>query len=301
MVDIKHPNIIKVLDFGTYENFFFTSFEYFESSNLRQFIRENKLTEEKKKNLIFQLFTGLGFAHQNQIIHRDIKPENILVSDNLELKIGDFGLALSMNDSFVTSQFQIVGTPTYMSPEQICGEKLTPKSDLFSAGIVSYELFTGVNPFLGKDVNETLNNIISFEEEKLIQISTGLPPDIQNLVIGLLHKDPEKRTKDAGAVIDSLSNSSGENKLELLKRNKRIRKIILASSVIIALTVIITLFKFYLSASTGREVIAENKDRVKNGISEIIINVPPHKSSENKNEEVLPVTNLKETDLKTGS
>ena len=208
LVNINHQNIIKVLDFGTYNNYFFTSFEYFESTNLRSIIKGNKLTNEEKKKLVIQLFAGLDFAHKNQIIHRDIKPENILVSKSLELKIGDFGLALSINDSFVTSQFHIVGTPTYMSPEQIRGDKLTSKSDLFSAGIVTYELFTGINPFLGKDVNDTLNKIISWDEKKLNNLSSTLPVDIQYLILSLLHNDPDQRIEDASKVIEILTNKT---------------------------------------------------------------------------------------------
>lgn len=250
LVNIDHPNVIKVLDFGTFDNYFFTSFEYFESNNLRTIIRENKLTDEEKKKLVIQLFTGLDFAHKNQIIHRDIKPENILISKNLELKIGDFGLALSINDSFVTSQFHIVGTPTYMSPEQIRGDKLTSKCDLFSAGIVTYEIYKGTNPFLGKDVNDTLNKIISWDEDKLNDLSITLPPDIQNVIIGLLHNDPEQRIENASKVVDILTNrTSGKIYRKIRKRNNVKRHLIL-SFVLFIFLIYLIIKQFYHSPQT---------------------------------------------------
>ena len=161
LAQLDHPNLIKVLDFGMYRNNFYISFEYFESKNLRNIIRQNNYTLEQKRSLIIRLMKALNAAHQNHIVHRDIKPENLLVNSRLELKIADFGLALMQDETKLTVQSSIVGTPSYMSPEQIRGEDLQPQSDLFSAGIVVLELFTNENPFLGKDINETINKVIS--------------------------------------------------------------------------------------------------------------------------------------------
>lgn len=294
LLNIDHPNIIKVLDFGTYNNFFYTSFEYFESNNLRYFIRENSLSPGEKQNLITQLFTGIGFSHKNHIIHRDIKPENILVSESLELKIVDFGLALSMNDSFVTSQFHIVGTPTYMSPEQISGEKLTIQSDLFSAGIVTCELYTGINPFLGNDVNETLNNIISFEEEKLTDLTSQLPREIISLVTGLLQREQSKRIDSAETALKILLISDGEIKYNTVGRRIMRNKIILVPSVIF-LIILIFLVKFYyyqdnipfqqnFQPAVNPPSITGTKEQLKNN--------PPVNEKEIKKEDVKPVVGL---------
>ena len=166
---LDHPNLIKVLDFGTAGDNFYISFEYFEGKNLRKIIKENNLSNEQKIYLSVQLFKALSIAHQNGVVHRDIKPENILVNTKLELKIADFGLAFVRDDLFLTHKSSIVGTPGYMSPEQIRGQELTPQTDLFSSGIVIYELFTGKNPFIGKDINDTINNILNFNIEKEIK------------------------------------------------------------------------------------------------------------------------------------
>ena len=204
MARLEHPNIIKVLDFGTFNEFFYISFEYFESENLRSYIKDETLSINQKKNLVVQLFHGLSYAHQNQIIHRDIKPENILVNEKSELKIGDFGLALALNDNFVTSQYSIVGTPCYMSPEQVQGGRLTSQSDLFSAGIVALELFTEKNPFLGDDVNQTISNLINYNEEVVEVYLTSLPVELHDILRKLLTKKSDNRYKSAEEVLKDL-------------------------------------------------------------------------------------------------
>lgn len=193
LAQLDHPNLIKVLDFGMYKNNFYISFEYFESKNLRNVIKQNNYTPEQKRSLVIRLMKALNAAHQNHIIHRDIKPENLLVNQRLELKIADFGLALMQEETKLTLQSTVVGTPGYMSPEQIRGEELSSQSDLFSAGIVALELFTQENPFLGKDINETINRILTFNESDIKAKVSHLPEDIQLMLTGLLRKI---RTKD---------------------------------------------------------------------------------------------------------
>ncbi len=201
---LDHPNIIKVLDFGAYEQFFYISFEYFKSKNLRAYIK-NQLSDDEKRNLIIQLFKGLHYAHQHEIIHRDIKPENILVNEDGLLKIGDFGLALGVNDKLVTSKYSVVGTPCYMSPEQILGDKLDVRCDLFSVGIVTYELLTGQNPLLGRDLNETINKVISYDETELFRTLNTLHIDYREVLKGLLRKKAYERFESAENALSLLS------------------------------------------------------------------------------------------------
>ena len=204
LAKLDHPNIIKVLDFGTFENSFYLSFEYFPARNLREVLLENRLSVEEKSKIFLQIVKGLAFAHGHQIIHRDVKPENILVGADLQVKIADFGLALTADDSVVTNKSSIVGTPGYMSPEQIRGEALTPQSDLFALGIVAYELFTGRNPFIGKDVSATLNNILAGDETQLFSNLGQTPPSLQPVLQGLLQRSKNKRTASAETVLRDL-------------------------------------------------------------------------------------------------
>ncbi len=215
LAQLEHPNLIKVLDFGMYKNHFYISFEYFESKNLRSIIRQNNYTLEQKRSLVIRLMKALNAAHQNHIVHRDIKPENLLVNPRLELKIADFGLALMQDETKLTVQSSIVGTPSYMSPEQIRGETLQPQSDLFSAGIVALELFIGENPFLGKDINDTINKILTFKEEDIAAKIAHLPEDIQTILKGLLKKSTEKRYQSAEEVLSILGIQASNHDLKL--------------------------------------------------------------------------------------
>ncbi len=208
---LDHPNIIKVLDFGMFQEYFYISFEFFKSSNLRELLRTNHLTFEKKQKLTHQIIKGLNAAHSANIIHRDIKPENILTNENMELKIADFGLAVQMDDNLLTNKSSIVGTPAYMSPEQIRGEKLTQQSDLFSAGIVIYELFKGKNPFLGKDINTTLNNILTLELDNQSVETDDIDNNIIKCIFKMLQKDKKQRYDSAKELLQILKISEEAN------------------------------------------------------------------------------------------
>ena len=196
---LDHPNIIRMLDFGTYENHLYISFEYFPGDNLRQWLKRDAYGETEKLALSRQLLAGLGFAHRHQVVHRDIKPENILVDERLRLKIADFGLAFRENEEQVTHKSSIVGTPGYMAPEQIRGETLNARSDLFSAGIVIFELFSGRNPFIGKDISATIHHILQLDGPQLAA-QAGLPEAVVSLLQEALQRDRQKRAANAEAL-----------------------------------------------------------------------------------------------------
>jgi len=205
LAKLDHPNIIKVLDFGLSKEFFYISFEYIEGESLRNVFKTKTLTQEQKEHLMIQLLKGLDYAHVNQIIHRDIKPENIFIDKNLNVKLGDFGLALSAEDNYVTNPYSIVGTPSYMSPEQVRGAKLTAQSDLFSLGVVLTELFTGQNPFLKENVSLTLNEINSYDEIALEEKLSAVPENIKEILLVLLKKNINQRYESAGEILEELN------------------------------------------------------------------------------------------------
>jgi serine/threonine protein kinase len=190
---LDHPNIIKILDFGSHAEQFYISFEYFESNNLRTFIRKTPLTTRQKYDIFMQISRGLVAAHNANIIHRDIKPENILINDAEKVKIADFGLAISTDEKLLTQKSSIVGTPAYMSPEQIKGDELTIQSDLFSLGIVGFEIFSGKNPFVGEDINQTINNILNVNWNNLKPYLKSIPTDMIFVIQKLLNPDPQER------------------------------------------------------------------------------------------------------------
>jgi eukaryotic-like serine/threonine-protein kinase len=258
---MDHPNLIKILDFGTYGDHFYISFEYFESNNLRYLIALNQLSYEEKHRLLVQLLKALNIAHQNNIVHRDLKPENILVNENSDLKIADFGLAIILNDSALTNKASIVGTPGYMSPEQIKGDILTVKSDIFSAGVVAIELFTGKNPFLGKHINETINNILSFREESVAELVKGLQPAIQQVIKLMLKKNPADRGNNINEILNLLGVASEiytpvELKLTRKKKNKVIITAASLASFILAISAI-----FFFNAGDNPVRSAEGNEK----------------------------------------
>jgi eukaryotic-like serine/threonine-protein kinase len=207
LAKINHPNIISVYDFGTFEEFFYISFEYFEGQNLRQAFSTNKWTNEDKVNILSQIATGLSETHHKKIIHRDLKPENILINEKNEVKIADFGLAQVSGAEKLTAAEAIVGTPAYMTPEQIQGFNPDERSDLFSLGILVYEMFFGVNPFLGKDAGQTLNNI------QTCRINTppshsGMPQYIPVIIDSLLKKNPSDRPESVDFIFQFTGGAS---------------------------------------------------------------------------------------------
>lgn len=205
LAKLDHPNIIKVLDFGLSKEFFYISFEYIEGESLRNVFKTKTLTQEQKEHLMIQLLKGLNYAHVNQIIHRDIKPENIFIDKNLNVKLGDFGLALSAEDNFVTNPYSIVGTPSYMSPEQVRGAKLTLQSDIFSAGVVLFELFTGKNPFLKDNVSLTLNEIMAYDESEIAKMAEDQPQLIKDILFNMLKKNVNQRYESAEEILEDLN------------------------------------------------------------------------------------------------
>lgn len=194
LAHLDHTNIIRVLDFGSEQNQLYISFEFFESRNLREYLKQEKPNDEEKKRIFIQLLKGLDYAHRSGVVHRDIKPENILVNEKSILKIADFGLASATNDSGVTMKSTILGTPSYMSPEQITGGEISFQSDLFSVGIVAFEMYTGINPFAKNDINSTINYILNYDELALDGINS-IPEDVRDIIAKLLKKNKAKRSK----------------------------------------------------------------------------------------------------------
>ena len=205
LAKLDHPNIIKVLDFGMSKEFFYISFEYIEGESLRNIFKTKTLSHEQKEHVMIQLLKGLNYAHKNEIIHRDIKPENIFVDNNLNVKLGDFGLALSAEDNFVTNPYSIIGTPSYMSPEQVRGAKLTSQSDIFSAGVVFFELFTGKNPFLRDNVSLTLNEIMAYDENEITKSAEDQPQLIKDILFHMLRKNVNQRYTSAEEILEELN------------------------------------------------------------------------------------------------
>jgi serine/threonine protein kinase/tetratricopeptide (TPR) repeat protein len=200
---LNHPNIITIYDFVEEEGRLYMVMELLEGQDLKELIRSgNALTMDQILSIMEQIADGLGFAHSRGIIHRDLKPANIHVSKNGQVKILDFGLVHEAS-SDMTKTGQVMGTPNYMSPEQVQGLRVDPRSDIFSLGAVFYEFLTRKKPFAADSIHATMFKVVQGDREPLSQY-THLPKPLISMVDRALDKEPERRFTDATALRDHL-------------------------------------------------------------------------------------------------
>jgi len=190
---LNHPNIITVYDFGEEGGKVYIVMELLEGKDLRDLIRKGTpLTLAQKLGLMEQICDGLAFAHSKEVIHRDLKPSNVHVQPNGQVKIMDFGLA-KFADSNMTRTGLVMGTPQYMSPEQIQGQKADSRSDIFSLGGIFYELLSGKKPFAAESMHAVMFKALHSDPEALGNLLPGLPPPFVRFTERALSKEPEKR------------------------------------------------------------------------------------------------------------
>jgi eukaryotic-like serine/threonine-protein kinase len=190
---LQHPNIVIVYELGEHEGNPYLVMEFLEGEPLDRIIatrREVSMVE--KLGYIIQCCTGLAYAHQRGIVHRDIKPANLMVLKDGNCKIVDFGIA-RIGDNSMTRTGQVVGTITYMSPEQINAQVVDGRTDIFSAGVMLYELLTGALPFEGKDTASTLLKIIHEPPPPLKDYIPVYPTELDDVIRRALAKDREER------------------------------------------------------------------------------------------------------------
>ena len=200
---LNHPNIITIFDFVEEEGHLYMVMELLEGQDLKELIKSGSpLTMEQILSIMEQVADGLGFAHSRGVIHRDLKPANIHLSKNGQVKILDFGL-VHESSSEMTKTGQVMGTPNYMSPEQVQGLKVDPRSDIFSLGAVFYELLTRKKPFSADSIHATMFKVVQGDREPLGQY-THLPKPLVNMVDRALDKEPEGRFADASALREHL-------------------------------------------------------------------------------------------------
>ena len=148
--NLKHENIIDIFGYGEAAGVYYIAMEYIEGKSLKELINSVKFTpHDIALAIVYEICQGIEHAHQKGVVHRDLKPANILVNKEGKVKITDFGLAQAQDLTSITVTGAIVGTPAYMSPEQAAGRKIDTRSDIFSLGVVVYEMVTGAKPFQG--------------------------------------------------------------------------------------------------------------------------------------------------------
>jgi serine/threonine-protein kinase len=202
---LHHPNIVGIYEYGEVDDVTFIAMEYVEGAGLRAYLNARTTFDfAQLVTLMSQLLEALEFAHARGIVHRDVKPSNLLITRAGVLKVADFGVA-RIDTSDLTMAGMIIGTPSYMSPVQCRGLEVDPRSDLFSAGVVLYELLTGEKPFRG--TVQTITHKICHEDPvPPSQVSTlRLPVAVDRLVATALAKDPAARFQDARSFHSALN------------------------------------------------------------------------------------------------
>ena len=203
--DLSHPNIVEVYDVGEEEGQHYIVMEYIDGKTLKQLVQKRgALTVPEVIDIMSQLTDGLAQAHDAYIIHRDIKPQNIMILDNGIIKITDFGIAMSMNATQLTQTNSVMGSVHYLPPEQASGKGATIKSDIYSAGILMYELLTGSVPFKGDNAVEIALKQMREKIPSIRKQNPLIPQSVENIVLKATAKNPKNRYDSIRQMHDDL-------------------------------------------------------------------------------------------------
>lgn len=206
---LNHPNIVNFIEFGYsgqgHDRLPYIVMEYFNGMSLKHFLEGvQELSIEQKLSIISQVAEGLYAAHQHNICHRDIKPDNILVDEKLKVKITDFGICY-LPTSDVTRTSELMGSPGYMAPEYIRFGLTDSAMDIYSLGVVTYELLLGKKPYDATTLTELMNKIVSGRPPAPVKIKDDFPHQLQRILAKMLRKNPKRRYRDGMEIIKDIN------------------------------------------------------------------------------------------------
>jgi len=204
---LQHPNVITIYDFGEVDGHLYIAMEFVEGSDLDVVLRTGTpLSLDEKLAIMTDVLNGLAYAHKRGVVHRDIKPANIRVDEEGHARIMDFGIAhLNTAMTKMTRTGMMLGTPNYMAPEQITGEEVSARTDIFAAGAVLYELLTNSRPFQADTLHAVLYKITSESPPSIAKVLPGLPSSLNDIVMRALAKDPGQRYATALEMANELT------------------------------------------------------------------------------------------------
>jgi serine/threonine protein kinase len=202
---LNHPNIVTIYDVGKSGDVAYIAMEFLEGRELRDVLKEGTLLPvEQVLNIVAQVAQGLAYAHEHDIIHRDVKPSNIMVIRDGNVKITDFGIARMGSSSVRTQTGMVLGSPKYMSPEQVMGKTIDQRSDIFSLGVMLYEMLTGQAPFDGENVNAIMYQTLNAITPPPSTLNPSVPEMVNFIVAKALAKKVEDRYQNAKDFADDL-------------------------------------------------------------------------------------------------
>jgi serine/threonine protein kinase len=202
---LSHPNIVTVYDAGEDGGNLYLAMEFIDGTTLESVLKaERRLSPARTLEIIRQVCAGLDSAHKKGIVHRDVKPGNVMISGDGVVKITDFGIARA--GEVMTMTGQVVGTPNYMSPEQVVGNQLDGRSDLFSVGVMLYEMITGERPFEGQSITTIMYKIVHETPVPPVKLDSSIHPSLSFVIEKALQKSPDTRFQNGAELTQALEN-----------------------------------------------------------------------------------------------
>ena len=206
---LNHPNIVTIHDIGKSGNVVYMAMEYLEGEELRELMKPGEpLPVQRAVEIAADMAEGLGYAHQHGVVHRDIKPANIMILKSGPAKITDFGIARMRSAEVRTQTGVVLGSPRYMSPEQVAGKRAEPRSDIFSLGVIFYEMLTGKAAFTGDDITSVMYQILNVVPPPPSSVNPAVPQVLDFIVAKALSKTSEDRYQDAMELARDLRESA---------------------------------------------------------------------------------------------
>ena len=210
---LSHPNIVEMYDVGEDDGQYYIVMEYVDGKTLKQVLKQRgKLSITEVVDIMLQLTDGMAHAHDAYIIHRDIKPQNIMILSNGMIKITDFGVATALNSTQLTQTNSVMGTVHYLPPEQAQGKGSTIRSDIYSMGIMMYELLTGLVPYKGDNAVEIALKHLKEPLPSVRKVDSSIPQSIENIIIRATAKNPKNRYTDAREMHEDLETALDESR-----------------------------------------------------------------------------------------
>jgi eukaryotic-like serine/threonine-protein kinase len=200
---LQHPNVVGIFDRGAFDGTYFIAMEYVDGPSLKDLVKGG-MSPKDAIDFTRQILNAARFAHRKGIVHRDLKPQNVLIDGEGRARVADFGIARAGESSSITATGSVMGTAQYISPEQAQGKPTTPRSDIYSIGVILYEELTGRVPFEGESAVAVALKQVSEAPRRPSAINPNVPPALDAVVMRALAKDPDARFKDADAFLRAL-------------------------------------------------------------------------------------------------